>query len=223
MQPAALVAWTKRNGRGLYVHVGIYTLMTGIVLYGYGGWLWLPVLAFMSISHFLFDKLKYALGDRATGRYVWYFLLDQVLHGGVIVIAAISLAYLTQDQLVSPPFIALTAPYVRALIGMTALVGGAFGGSILVFESVRTFAGGNDQNVISFRDRVPGIIERGTAGALLFLTPVVWLTPLPFAYSAGRVIYFWKTDKRRRVIVELIASLVGFAMACGLFYAKYLL
>lgn len=223
MQPAALVVWTKRTGGGLYVHVGIYSILTGIVLYGYGGGLWLPFLLFMSVTHFLLDKLKYYYGERATGWYVWIFLLDQVLHGAVIVAGTAVMAFLTQDNLTAPPFIAVTAPNVRALIGITAMIGAAFGGSILVFESVRTFACDNDAMVVSFKDRLPGIIERSIAGAFLFLSPLVWLTPLPFLYSAGRLVVFWRTDKRKRVMIELLAGVTGFGMACGLFYAKYLL
>ncbi len=223
MQPAALVAWTKRTGRGLYVHVGIYTALTAVVLYGYGGYLWIPVLAAMSVTHFIFDKLKYSLGDRADGRYVWTFLLDQAMHGVVILAATILLAKATAGQIDYPLFIRLTAPYIRALIGTTCVIGAGFGGSILVFEAVRTYAPAGDGKVISFGDRLPGILERSAAGIFLWLTPYVWLTPLALAFSMARSYYDRKTIGGKRAAIEFLAGLAGFGMAAALYYIKYLI
>ncbi len=223
MQPAALVAWTKRTGRGLYVHVGIYTILTAVVLYGYGGYLWLPVLAVMSVTHFIFDKLKYALGDRAAGRHLWAFLVDQAMHGAVILAATVFLASMTAGQIDFPPFIRLTAPHIRALIGITCIIGAGFGGSILVFEAVRTYAPAGDGAVITFRDRLPGILERSAAGIFLFLTPYVWLTPLALAFSLVRSYYYRKVIGNKRAAVEFVAGLAGFGMAAALYYGRYLI
>ena len=222
MQPAALVAWTKRTGGGLYVHVGIYTVLTGIVLYGYGGYLWIPALLAMSITHFLLDKLKYAIGDRSAGIYLWTFLLDQVLHGIVIIGATVVLAAATAGQIDYSPFIRLSAPHIRALIGITCVIGAGFGGSILVFEALRTYAPADDGKVITFTERLPGILERSAAGIILYLTPLVWLTPLPLGFSLVRNYYNRKTTGNRRAIVEFISGLAGFGMAAALYYCKYL-
>jgi hypothetical protein len=223
MQPAALVAWTKRTGGGLYVHVGIYTLLTAFVLFGYGGYLWLPVLAAMSITHFLFDKLKYALGDKAFGIYLWTFLLDQALHGIVIVAATAYLARATTGQLDFPFFIKMTAPHIRSLIGITCVIGAGFGGSILVFEALRTFAPADDGKVVTFKNRLPGILERSAAGIFLFLTPYVWLTPFPLGFSLARNFFNRKTTGNRRATIEFLAGLAGFCMAAALYYGKYLI
>ncbi|MFA5867647.1 MAG: DUF3307 domain-containing protein [Actinomycetota bacterium] len=222
MQPAALVEWTKRTGRGLYVHVGVYTVLTAVVLYGYGGNLWIPVLIVMSLTHFLFDKLKYSLGDQTAGHYLWSFLLDQALHGLVIIAATAYLAAATAGQIDFPPFIRLTAPYVRALIGTTCVIGAGFGGSILVFEALRTFAPADDGKIITFRDRLPGILERSAAGIFLFLTPLLWLTPLALGFSLARSFFNRKDVGNRRAMVEFIAGLVGFGMAAALYYGRYL-
>ncbi len=223
MQPAALVAWTKRTGRGLYVHVGIYTVLTAVVLYGYGGNLWLPVLFVMSLTHFLFDKLKYSLGDQAADHYLWAFLLDQAMHGVVIIAATAYLAQATAGQVDFPPFIRLSAPYIRALIGTTCVIGAGFGGSILVFEALRTFAPANDGRVITFKDRLPGVVERSAAGILLFLTPYVWLTPLPLGLSVARSYLSRRRIGNRRAAIEVIAGLAGMGMAAALYYGRYLI
>lgn len=223
MQPAALVAWTKRNGRGIYVHAGIYTLLTAVVLYGYGGYLWIPVLAAMSLTHFLLDKLKHSLGDKAARIYFWTFLLDQALHGLVILAAMLFLTAATAGQIAYPPFIRIIAPHIRGLIGVTCVIGAGFGGSILVFEALRTFAPDNDGTVIAFRERLPGILERSAAGIFLFLTPFGWLTPLPLGFSAARSYHNRKIIGPRRATVEFVAGLAGFGMAAALYYCKYLI
>jgi hypothetical protein len=213
MQLAALVAWTKRDRRGLYVHTGAYTILTALVLVCYGRY-WLAGLIILAVTHWLYDTFKYAVGRRATGNFLWWFLLDQAMHGATILAVALVLAGATQS-----PATAFIGRHYLPFVIFTALIGAAFGGSILVFEAGRTFAPQNDGRVVGWRVRLPGILERTTAGLLLFTGWLAWLAPLPFAYSVWRLASGWKTSERRRRAVDLAAGIAGFLMAAALFYA----
>ena len=214
MQPASLVAWTKRNGRGLYVHTGIYAVLTGAVLAGYGAY-WIPALAALVLTHFIYDRFKYDMSGRAKGRYLHWFLLDQALHGGTILAAVLLLAGTGES-----PVTRLIGGNIGWVVFLCAVLGASFGGSIVVFEAGRTFAPENDGRIILFRDRLPGIIERAAACWILFISPAPVLTPLAFSYSVFRAIKTRReTGNGRRGLVELIASIAGFAMAAMLYYS----
>lgn len=216
MQPAALVAWTKRNGGGLYVHTGIYAVLTAVVLYGSGP-LWAPALIVLTLSHFGFDWMKYRFSARQKGNYLQWFLLDQACHGSVIVLIALAVAAQS-----GPPgwFVAFAFDNINIIVLISAIIAATFGGSILVFEAARTLAPANDNRVISFLDRLPGMLERALACVLLFMSPWSWLTPLAFGYTGARLLTGWKKPSRKKLIVEFSASVTGFLMAAALFYAK---
>ncbi len=216
MQPAALVAWTKRNGGGLYVHTGIYSFLTAIVLYGSGS-LWIPAFLILTLSHFGFDWLKYRLSERQDGNYLLWFLLDQAGHGSVIVIIALVVGAQS-----GPPgwFVAFAFNNLDVLVLVSAIIAAAFGGSILVFEAARTLAPANDNRVISLKERLPGMIERTLACVVMFVSSWPWLTPLSFGYTGTRLVMGWKKPESRRRMVEFAASVTGFLMAAVFYYVK---
>lgn len=216
MQPAALVAWTKHNGGGLFVHTGIYAILTAAVLYGSGP-LWIPALGVLTLSHFGFDWLKYRFSARQKGNHLQWFLLDQACHGSVIVLIALVVAAQS-----GPPgwFVAFAFNNIDILVIASAIIAAAFGGSILVFEAARTLAPGNDNRVISLRERLPGMLERTLACVFLFVSPWPWLTPLSFGYTGTRLALGWQKPESRRRTVEFVASITGFLMAAAFYYVK---
>lgn len=218
MQPAALVAWTKRNGNGLYVHVGLYTFLTGLVLVGYNRF-WLLSVFTLTALHFLCDKLKYYVSEKAGKHYVQWFLIDQAVHGTAILLVSWLMFAVGGGASRATMFI---QSHFYVFVMLTATMGAAFGGSILVFEAVRTFAPSDDRRIISLIDRLPGILERIAVCLILFATTFPYLAWLPFGYSGGRLIRDWTTSHRLRRTVELIASIVSLGMSAALYYAQYI-
>ena len=161
--------------------------------------------------------MKYRFSARQKGNYLQWFLLDQACHGSVIVLVALAVEVQS-----GPPgwFVAFSFDNIDIIVLISAIIAAAFGGSILVFEATGTMAPANDNRVISFSDRLPGMIERALACVLLFISPWPWLTPLAFGYTGARLFAGWKKPDRKRLIVELWASVTGFLMAVALFYAK---
>lgn len=206
LQPASLVRWSKSGVGGLLVHTTIYAGLTALVLAGRGPywWGWLTVLA---LAHFLLDRLKYWLAPRLEPVSVLLFLIDQLLHIGVIAGVAFGAGLghfapsIEMGRLLSGQrAIAYTVFYVTV----------ALAGSIFVFETARTFVPARDSNnggVIGWRDRLLGMTER--AGALT-LVLVKWyvFAPLAFLPSLILLIVRWRSSERSRRLVELAASLL---------------
>lgn len=212
MQPAALVKWAKQSIAGLLVHTAFYLILSLIVLFGYGSywWLWLTILGF---SHFGLDRLKLWLNEKFSHLSLYVFLLDQILHvaviAGVVVMAALGVSTLS-------PFLRLISNYSTWLPAITGYVIVTFGASILVFEASKTISvsKADDSNtvVITFKDRLLGMFERGLAVTLL-LTELYFLAPLSFLLSIGGVVRTWGTKAGEKRLTELVTSaLVAFVI-----------
>lgn len=92
MQPAALVAWTKRSTWGLFVHVTTYAALTGMILFG-GGRYWFIYLVVLGSTHFVLDHVKYLLDVRCAVHGLYVFLADQAAHIATLVfVASVGLA-----------------------------------------------------------------------------------------------------------------------------------
>lgn len=205
MQPAGLVRWTKQNVAGLLVHVASYTVLTALVLAGWGPlwWLWLIVLA---ISHFVLDHIKYLLSRRPSRFSVVILLLDQVAHIGAIT-AVVFLTGLSSEQ----PALGIISRYSTILPYLVAFGVVAFAGSIFVFESGRIFVpvqtGSNNTTVILWKDRILGIVERSLALTLV-LVKLYFLAPLAFLPSLSILIRRWQSKEKNKLIAEFVASLL---------------
>lgn len=206
LQPASLVRWSKSGVGGLLVHTTIYAGLTALVLAGRGSYWWGWLIA-LALAHFLLDRLKYWAAPRLERVSVVLFLVDQLLHIGVIAGVAFGAGLghfapsLEMGGLLSDEsLIAYTVFYVTV----------AFAGSIFVFETARTFVPAPDSNnggVIGWRDRLLGIAER--AGALtLVLVKLYVLAPLAFLPSLILLIGRWRSPERSQRLIELGASLV---------------
>lgn len=215
LQPTALVGWTKRSVNGLLVHTTIYTLLSGIVLVGYNyWWLWLIILA---LTHFVVDRVKQLLSTKLSREGFYIFVADQIVHIGImaLVVFGIGLAKLQPSW-----FLRLISDCEKLLPATVGYVAGVFGVSILVFEAGRTFApqSDNGQNnvVITFKNRLVGMIERALAISLI-LAHLYFLAPFCFVISIYQLVKGWKTSARKKLLIELSTSMfstiaIGFAI-----------
>jgi hypothetical protein len=208
LQPAGLVKWTKQSVFGLLVHTTIYTLLTAIILTGYGSrwWLWLIILSF---SHFVLDHFKYLLNTKFSLWGFYIFVLDQILHIGVMAL----IAFRGNPPWMKPsPFLSFISSYWKFFPYVIGYITGTFAASILVFEAGRTFAPQpqNNQNhtVTTFKQRFPGIIER-TFAISFILAHLYYLVPLSFIASIYYLAKRWGTSLRKKLLVELITSMLS--------------
>lgn len=204
LQPAALVRWTIRGTGGLVVHVTTYALLTMVVILGYGP-VWFGYLVLLSAFHFGLDRIKHLWSLKHSRGSVYVFLLDQATHIGVIYLVALALAGTPLS-----PFMRLVSPYSHFLPLVAGYIGGTFAVSILVFEAGLTFApkktDDRSEQVVTSEGRVVGIVERAVAITVI-LAHFYALVPFAFSVSIYRLARAWKTDGRRRQIVELATSL----------------
>jgi len=215
LQPAALVRWTKQSVNGLFVHTAIYTVLTAIVLAGYGHywWLWIMVLGF---SHFILDHFKYLLGTKLSLSGFYIFVVDQSMHIGIIALLVFGGALAEQPP---SPFLALVSDYWQTLPLLAGYVAGTFGASILIFEAGRTFApqshntepdygrdGGNA--VVVLKGRVTGMIERAVAMTLI-LAHLYYLVPFSFTVSTYQLFRGRGTNAAKRLKTELAISMLS--------------
>lgn len=213
LQPAALVKWTKQNVFGLFIHIIIYTALTSIVLVGYGElwWLWLIIL---SLSHFFLDHFKYLLNKVFSLWGFYIFILDQFLHLGVIALVA----FQGNPPWAKPsPFLSLISNYWKLFPYVIGYIGGTFAASILVFEAKRTFAppasSSENSSVTTFKERLPGIIERALAISFI-LAHLYYFLPFSFSTSLYQLIKGWNSSSRKKLLIESVTS-VSSAIALG--------
>lgn len=203
----------------MFVHTGVYIVLTAIALFGYGAywWLWLLVLSF---SHFVLDRLKIWLNERFSYLNLYVFVLDQILHVAVIagVVASAGFGYFGLS-----PFLRLISKHARWLPIITAYIIATFGASVLVFEAGRTLSASNPDRanniVISFKDRLPGIFERALAVTLL-LSELYFLAPLSFVFSIRELVRRWGGKAGEKQLAELVTSALA-AFVIGLLLRIY--
>lgn len=213
LQPAWLVSWAKQSTYALLVHVGAYSLLSGLILYGYGP-RWPLLLAALAATHFCLDHVKFLLARRRNVNGLHVLLIDQALHIGVIAVVA----FAGLRAAAPSPFLAAIAPYWATLPLITAYCVVTFAVSIVVFEAGRTFAPGPTDSpradVATSAYRLPGMLERAAALTLILVHLYV-VAPLAFAYSIWRLAKERHGGSRTREAVELAVSAVS-TVAAGI-------
>lgn len=190
---------------GLLTHVAGYTVLTALALAGYGPfwWLWLIVLG---LAHLLLDHIKYLI-DARLGRFsIVLFILDQAIH--IAVIAAV--AFVTGLSS-GRPALNIISRYSAVLPYLVAYIAVSFAASIFVFESGRIFVpvqtNSNNTEVILWKDRILGMVERSLALTLI-LVKLYFLAPLAFLPSLGILVRKWQSKERTKLLTEFAASLL---------------
>lgn len=207
-QPGWLVKWTKKSIYGLISHVLGYTILSGIIIYGYPFWpLWL---SFLAITHFIIDKTKYAVSPKLPGWEMPLFLLDQILHIFILLIICFSpnLGFSEGGQSL---FMKLVLPYKEVLPYIVGYLIVSFTISIFIFEIDRTLAVwrgiAGKRLIVTFAERLLGMLERTAALTFLLVNNLFFLFPLAFIPSAYKL---YKTkDHKQPVFIELSVGVVS--------------
>jgi hypothetical protein len=185
LQPLPLVLMKRKGWGGILIHVGIVTVVTGILLWPVLGhwWYWLWLL-FLFVGHLLIDRSRALLLKDLEATSLWYLIIDQALH--FCLIALIPVLSHTW-QILHPGLPTLTAsPQENGLIVyLICLVFLVWTVPVLEVETVNTLMSnvgnlGKGAGVrIAVRDRVLGGLER-IGGVALMLVGFIYLVPFAF-------------------------------------------
>ena len=218
-QPLVLVSMKRKGWRGIIIHSAIVTAFTAALAWGqfphWWAWTLLLGLSHAFIEHFRTFYVKD--GDRGG---LYYFLLDQAAHLGVIVfIAAVSVNWRPAD--LASLFSSTASVESRFIVYLIALIFLVWSVPILEAEMVSTLIGCNEDSVggksvrIMPIDRLLGALERLAAVSLVlagcfYFAPVSFL--LRFYVQRGQ----WRAQTSRNRLITKMATSFLLAMATGL-------
>lgn len=175
---------------GTAFHGGIFTLLALILAYPYlthnSMWVFIFLLG---ISHIFIDETKLLITCKFKIDNLWFFLLDQGLHIGLIgFLSATSLGRLILNWPLYnfPSFLtqAYNDPQSKVIIYLTAYLIATFGGTFLIYYLKKTFFKKQlGEVIISHPEKYFGILERFLIVSLVifpghfyFFIPVVLIT-----------------------------------------------
>jgi hypothetical protein len=217
-QPLVLVAMKRKGWRGIILHSAIVTAFTAALAWGqfphWWAWTLLLGLSHAFIEHF---RTFYVRGGSRGGLY--YFLLDQAAHLGVIVLIAAVSVHWRPAELASL-FNGTASLESRIIVYLSAFIFLVWSVPILEAEAVATLMGCDD-NVggksvrVRPMDRLLGTLERLAAVSLVW-AGCFYLAPVPFLLRFYAQRGQWQgQSSRKRLIIKMATSFLV-AMATGL-------
>jgi len=218
-QPLVLVSMKRKGWRGIIVHSIIVTAFTAALAWGqlthWWAWTLLLGLSHAFIEHFRTFYVKN--GDR---RGLYYFLLDQAAHLGVIVFIAAASVHWRPAELVSL-FNGTASVESQLIVYLIALIFLIWSVPIFEAEMVATMIGCNDDMVggksVRIRpvDRLLGALER-LAAVSLVLAGCFYLTPMSFLLRIYAQRGQWREQPSRTRLITKMATSFLLAMATAL-------
>ncbi len=218
-QPLVLVAMKRKGWRGIIIHSAIVTAFTAALAWEQfpRWWVWTLLLG---LSHAFIEQFRtFHVKDGSRGG-LYYFLLDQAAHLGVIAfIAAVSVNWRPAE--LASIFNGTASVESRLIVYLIALVFLVWSAPVFEAETVATLIGCNEDNVggnsvrIRSVDRLLGALERLATVSLVlagcfYLAPVSLL--LRFYVQRGQ----WHSQTSRNRLVTKMATSFLLAMATGL-------
>jgi len=217
-QPLVLVSMKRKGWRGIIIHSIIVTAFTAALAWGQfpHWWAWTLLLG---LSHAFIEQFRTFYvkdGDRGG---LYYFLLDQAAHLGVIVfIAAVSVNWRPPE--LASLFNGTASVESRLIVYLIALIFLVWSAPILEAEMVATLIGCND-NVggksvrVMPIDRLLGTLER-LAAVSLVLAGCLYLAPVSFLLRIYVQRSQWHSSSSRNRLITKMATSFLLAIATGL-------
>jgi hypothetical protein len=203
LQPGWLLRWKFRSNWGTVVHSLILTACAAVFLApDLARWWWVVIL--FGVVHFLLDWGKLTLAPHYPAPRIVLYVQDQMQDFGAIVALA------GAGHAAGLPWPrGIFHAHPTALYWLIGYLLATFFASILIFEFGRSF-GREKKTVLTYRERIPGFIERGAA-LTAFLVGVPILAPIAFLPRlilalGGRV------PREELVLGAAVVSLCGFAL-----------
>ena len=218
-QPLVLVSMKRKGWPGIIIHSAIVTAFTAALAWGQFPHWWAWTL-FLGITHAFIEHFRtFYVKDGSRGG-LYYFLLDQAAHLGVIVfIAAVSVNWRPTE--LASLFNGTASVESRLMVYLIALIFLVWSAPVLEAETVATLIGcSNNVRGKSVRirsvDRLLGTLER-LAAVSLVLAGCFYLAPVSFLFRFYVQRSQWRDQPstRNRFITKMATSFL-LAMATGL-------
>ena len=218
-QPLVLVSMKRRGWPGIIVHSIIVTAFTATLAWGQltHWWVWTLLLG---LSHAFIEHFRTFYVKNGDRRGLYYFLLDQAAHLGVIVFIATVGVHWRPAELASL-FNGTALVESQLIVYLIALIFLIWSAPILEAEMVATLISCNEDMVggksVRVRpvDRLLGALERLAAVSLL-LAGCFYLTPRSFLLRIYAQRGQWREQpSRNRLITKMVTSFL-LAMATAL-------
>lgn len=223
LQPYWLVVAKRRGWPGLFIHVGVVTLVTAILVWKAipTWWAWIIVLY---LGHLFIDQFRtFVFTDNSKGKGLLLLILDQIAH--IILIALIAWAatgwtFSDLQSILLSDSAATQYRMIVYLIGIATMIG-----VVPVLEAEITVAAWAAQGhetdktvAIESIDRILGSLER-IAAMILILTNYGLLAPFIFLPRLGLMIYQGQAKSNRTAVVAKVMT--SFVTAATVSYLLY--
>jgi len=217
-QPRVLVSMKRRGWRGIIIHSAIVTAFTAALAWGLipHWWVWTLLLG---LSHAFIEHFRTFYIEDGNRGGLYYFLLDQAAHLGVIVfIAAVSINWRPAE--LASIFNGTASVESRLIVYLIALIFLVWSVPIFEAETVATLIGCNDNvggNSVRIRsvDRLLGALER-LAAVSLVLAGCFYLAPVSLLLRIYVQRGQWRDQPSRNRLITKMATSFLLAMATGL-------
>lgn len=222
LQPYWLVLAKRAGWRGLFIHVGVVTFVTGILVWKLipNWWVWIIVLF---LVHLFIDQFRtFVFTDNSKGKGLLLLTLDQLAHILSLMFIAWAATGWTPDML-RYLFIADIPNQYSLIVYLTALAILISTTPVLEAEITVAVWAAQGREVtqtvrIDNEDRLFGSIERIVA-AMLILLGYFWLAPLVFLPRLAVMIYRgYAREDRTAVTTKVVTSFIT-AVVVSIFLA----
>jgi hypothetical protein len=218
-QPLVLVSMKRRGWRGIIIHSAIVTAFTAALAWGQLPHWWVWTL-FLGLSHAFIEHFRTFYVKDGDRKGLYYFLLDQAAHLGVIVfIAAVSVHWRPAE--LASLFNGTASTESQLMVYLIALIFLVWSVPILEAETVATLIGCNEDvvggNSVRVRpiDRLLGALER-LAAVSLVLAGCLYLAPVSFLFRIYVQRGQWRDRPSRNCLITKMATSLLLAIATGL-------
>ena len=217
-QPRVLVAMKRKGWRGIIIHSAIVTACTAALAWEQfpQWWAWTLLLG---VSHAFIEHFRtFYVRDGSRGG-LYYFLLDQAAHLGVIVfIAAVSVHWRPAE--LASLFNGTASVESRLIVYLVAFIFLVWSVPVFEAETVATLIGCNDNvggNSVRVRpiDRLLGALERLAAVGLV-LAGCFYFVPLSFLLRFYVQRDQWRSQASRNRLITRMATSFLLAMVTAL-------
>jgi hypothetical protein len=218
-QPLALVAMKRKGWPGIILHTAIVTAFTAALAWGQFPHWWAWTL-FLGVTHAFIEHFRtFYVKDGSRGG-LYYFLLDQAAHLGVIVfIAAVSVHWRPTE--LNSLLNGTASIESRLIVYLIALIFLIWSVPIFEAETVATLIGYNGNTVrgnsvrIGSVDRLLGTFER-LAAVSLVLAGCPYLAPVSFLLRPYMQRGQWRDQLSRNCLITKMATSFLLAIATAL-------
>ncbi|HBB02363.1 MAG: hypothetical protein US89_C0010G0014 [Candidatus Peregrinibacteria bacterium GW2011_GWF2_38_29] len=101
LQPSKLVKWKSESVYGVIAHAGIHVIITLLLILPYLNFATVGVVILLGVVHGFIDRTKIDISLKSdSDKFVRYFILDQLVHFVIIILAGLAISSLTSGEII---------------------------------------------------------------------------------------------------------------------------